>query len=132
MSELEILKDVSKKQNWLLLITAVCFGSFFLMPLFFRPNVKLDSRELNTALERQYNAIISRRASIDSFVKQTNINLKYYNKRDSAMKAEIHKVSKSISKIRNNETINAINNYTSVELRSAFAELARQYDENTE
>lgn len=124
---MDVIKIISKRFNILIGIVIFCFAACICTILFYKPHVKGNEEILNEALEKQRQSAIAQREAVQKMVEQAEKNIEYLRSRDSSLNNELKKTSSAIKNVRDYEKINAINNYNSVELQRAYAELARQY-----
>lgn len=124
---MDVIKIISKRFNILIGIVIFCFAACICTILFYKPHVKWNEEILNEALEKQRQSAIAQREAVQKMVEQAEKNIEYLRSRDSSLNNELEKTSSAIKNVRDYEKINAINNYNSVELQRAYAELARQY-----
>lgn len=120
---MDVIKIISKRFNILIGIVIFCFAACICTILFYKPHVKGNEEILNEALEKQRQSAIAQREAVQKMVEQAEKNIEYLRSRDSSLNNELKKTSSAIKNVRDYEKINAINNYNSVELQRAYAEL---------
>lgn len=107
-------------------ISIVCFIILIAAIVFYRP-VKNDDSKINEALERQREAIVTYRQSLEDLKQQAIDNIKYLNNRDSILNESLATNNNELRKI--NEQKKTINrtDFDSKQLQRAVADAARFY-----
>lgn len=107
-------------------ISIVCFIILIAAIVFYRP-VKNDDSKINEALERQREAIVTYRQSLEDLKQQAIDNIKYLNNRDSILNESLATNNNELRKI--NEQKKTINRtyFNSKQLQRAVADAARLY-----
>ena len=107
-------------------ISIVCFIILIAAIIFYRP-VKNDDNKINDALERQREAIVTYRQSLEELKQQAIDNIKYLNNRDSILNESLATNNNELKKINEQKQIIDRTDYNSKQLQRAVADAARFY-----
>ena len=108
-------------------ISIVCFIILIAAIIFYRPVVKNDDSKINDALERQREAIVTYRQSLEELKQQAIDNIKYLNNRDSILNESLATNNNELKKINEQKQTIDRTDYNSKQLQRAVADAARLY-----
>lgn len=108
-------------------ISIVCFIILIAAIIFYRPVVKNDDSKINDALERQREAIVTYRQSLEELKQQAIDNIKYLNNRDSILNESLATNNNELKKINEQKQIIDRTDFNSKQLQRAVADAARFY-----
>ena len=107
-------------------ISIVCFIILIAVIVFYRP-VQNDDHKINEALERQREAIITYRQSLEDLKQQAIDNIKYLNNRDSILNESLATNNNELRKINEQKQIIDRTDFDSKQLQRDVANAARFY-----
>lgn len=107
-------------------ISIVCFIILIAAIVFYRP-VKNDDSKINEALERQREAIVTYRQSLEELKQQAIDNIRYLNNRDSILNESLATNNNELKKINDRKQTIDRTYFNSEQLQRAVADAARLY-----